>query len=151
MAWQSTLPTALDALVSMLRADLGSIVWDGPEVRDAAALEAVFVGHTGGDEGTAASGAMSQPGLALQPDREQYAISCAASVLNGASDITAARNRAYELLAAVGAVLTANHTLGGVVMSAQLGEWSLEQQQIQELGAYASITFDVDVEAFTHL
>lgn len=152
MAWQSTLPAVIDGLVSLLSAqpDLSGLVRDGPELRDAADLEAVFVGYTGSDEDVGADGSLSRSGLAVEPDREQYAVHCAVAVLNGSSDITAARSRAYELFAAVGEAVTTDHTLSGLVLHAELGGWSLMQSQTPD-GAYASLTFDVDIDAFTNL
>lgn len=152
MAWQSTLPAAIDGLVAVLQSDseLSGIVRDGPELRDMADQEAVFVGHTGTDEDTAADGSVAREGLAVQPNRESYSIRCGVSVLNGASDIGAARTRAYELFPVVGAAIAADKTLGGVVMAASVGEWTLSLSQT-DVGAWAVLTFNVDVDAFTSL
>ncbi|MGH3504018.1 MAG: hypothetical protein ACRDQA_24445 [Nocardioidaceae bacterium] len=149
MPWQSSLPVAVNALVAQLSADstLAAIVHDGPELRDTG-NEVVAVGYSGDDGDTAAEGSFSREGLALEPDRERYSIHCAVSVLNGAADTGKARARAYELFAVVGKVLAADKTLGDAVMSASLGGWSLSTPQT-ESGAVATITFNVEIDAYT--
>lgn len=152
MAWSSTVPAALTALLTAMEAAPGLEgvdVRDGPVVSSTAAAEAVIVGWYGqaGDE-LAVDGTITQEGLAAQPDREQYVIRCAALVLNGSADMTAARARAYELAAACGAAVAADRTLGGIVMSAYVTSQSLLQQQ-REKGALATVEFGVGCDAFT--
>lgn len=152
MAWASTQPAAIDALVAALRNTTRldpQIVLDGPTVSGASMSEAVTVGWTGDEtDTTAVDGTLVQEGAAVEPSREQFTITCAASVVRGGGDITAARARAYELLSAVGAVLAADKTLGGVVMSARVGEVTLTQAQPTR-GAVAVVVFGVVCDAYT--
>jgi hypothetical protein len=73
---------------------------------------------------------------------------CAAEVVDAGSDVAAARTRAYELHAACGAAIAADHTLGKVVLRASLGIGSLQQQQTTG-GALARVVFPVNVDAYT--
>ncbi|UNZ20624.1 hypothetical protein [Streptomyces sp. 891-h] len=151
MAWGSTAPIALSALLATIQtADglAGVDVRDGPTVVDKAALEVVSVGYAGGDEELDIEAEVEPEGMAASPDRERYTIQCAAAVLNGAGDISAARSRVFELLAACGAAIARDRTLGGTVLQASVGSWSLRQTQ-DDRGATAMATFGVAVDAFT--
>lgn len=152
MAWMSTIPDAVDALVAAFRAAPGLSgvkVFDGPVVTASGQMEAVTVGDVGDQEDpTAVEGQNTREGLAATRDREQYTIRCAVLVLNGAGDASAARRRAYQLLGEIGEVLAADQRLGGAVMIAQLGSSTLSQDQ-DETGATATVAFNVEVDAFT--
>lgn len=152
MAWASSVPGALDALVTALRAAPGLAdvtVFDGPVVTASGQQEAVTVGDIGDPEDpTAVEGQNAREGLAPAPDREQYTIRCAVIVRVGGGDASAARHRAYQLLGEIGGVLAGDQRLGGAVMIAQLGSWSLAQGQDGK-GALVTLAFNVDVDAFT--
>ena len=70
------------------------------------------------------------------------------AVLNGSKDITAARTRAYELLSACGAAVTADKKLGGAVAMAFLGNHNMTHEQTQR-GALVTIAFEVNCNAWT--
>lgn len=150
--WASSVPDALDALVAAFRAAPGLEgvrVFDGPVVTQAAPMEALCVGFSGDPtEPAAAQVESAREGLSVARSREQYPVQCAASVLNGKGDISAARRRAYELYAVAGAVLAADPTLGRTVLSAQPGGGSLVQDQTPD-GAVVTVAFAVDIDAFT--
>jgi hypothetical protein len=151
MAWSSTVPAALTAILGLFRsADLGGAeVFDGPEVTGSSALEVVVVGWAGQASDTlAADGTVSAEGLAGSPDREQYEIRCAALVLDAAGDLAAARARAYQLAAQCGALVAANRTLSGLVLRAGVAAQSLRQDQVQG-GARATVEFSVACDAYT--
>lgn len=151
MAWASSVPGALDALVAALRAAPGLadvMVFDGPVVTDSGQLEAVTVGVGDQEDPTAVEGQNARDGLAAAPDREQYTIRCAVIVRTGTGDISPARRRAYQLLGEIGGVLAADQRLGGAVMIAQLGSWTLSQEQAGT-GAQATLSFNVDVDSFS--
>ena len=152
MAWASTVPGVLDALVAAFQATPGLEgvrVFDGPVVSQAAPKEALCVGFSGDPtEPAVVQGQMQREGMVAAPSREQYSVQCAASVLNGSGDISAARRRAYELFAAAGAALAVDPTLGRTVLSAQPGAATLAQDQTTD-GALATVAFAVDVDAFT--
>lgn len=151
MAWSSTVPAALAAILELFKsADLGDAeVFDGPEVTGSSAKQVVVVGwYTQESDTLAADGAVTMEGLAGDPDREQYVIRCAALVLDGGGDLAAARARAYELAAACGALIAANRTLGGLVLRAGVTSQALRQDQPQG-GARAIVEFGVGVDAYT--
>lgn len=151
MAWASSTPDALDALVAAFRAAPGLAgveVFDGPVVTDSGQQEAVTVGLGDQEDPTAVEGQNAREGLAAAPDREQYTIRCAVIVRDGGGNIAPARRRAYELLGEIGGVLAADQRLGNTVMIAQLGSWSLAQEQDAK-GALVTLAFNVDVDAFT--
>ena len=150
MAWSSTVPAALTAILGLFRsADLGGAeVRDGPEVTGSSALEVVIVGWAGQASDTlAADGTVSVEGLAGSPDREQYEIRCAALVLDGGGDLMEATARAYQLAAACGAALAANRTLSGLVLRAGITSSSLRLDPVD--GARATVEFSVACDAYT--
>jgi hypothetical protein len=149
MAWGSTVPAALDALVVLFQQELpGVTVFDGPDTSGSSQDEALLVGVGDSSDPTAVDGHSTREGLAVARDREQYAVRCALIVLNGSGDIAAARRRAYDLLGAVGGVLAADTRLGGTVMTAQIGTQTFSQQQTQQ-GAEAVIAFTVEIDAYS--
>jgi hypothetical protein len=154
VTYSSSVPAAIAALVAALRASplLGAVgvpVRDGPELTTASSTEAVAVGYTGDQNQAAVTGTATPEGLAVLPDRERYAVICAAEVIDpGGTNLPASRARAYALHAACGAAIAADHTLGGTVLRASLGMGSLVQQQAQN-GALARVVFPVTVDAYT--
>lgn len=145
--WASTAPQALAALVATF-SGTGHVTLDGPVVTAVNTTEVVTVGWGGKDNETAVETNLDAGSLTGAPDRERYTIHNAVSVLNGSSDMTAARTRAYAILADLGAAIAADPRLGGAVMRAQIAAANLTQSQTQQ-GALAEIVFDVDCDAFT--
>ncbi|MGH3096947.1 MAG: hypothetical protein ACRDMV_13230 [Streptosporangiales bacterium] len=150
MDWQSTAPTAIDALVALWQGNttLSGLVLDGETRKDTGKNAAVFVGYQGDEDATVASGRFSKESLVVSPSREGYSIHCAITAVNGGGNISSARARVYELFAACGAALFSDHTLGGAVMSAAIGEWSLTMPQTDR-GVVAALAFNVDIDAYT--
>lgn len=152
MSWSSTTPAALSALLAAFRAApglAGADIRDGPQVTASDATEAVIVGWYGQASDQLAVTATETPEVfGGEADRERYAIRCAAMVLSGDQDITAARTRAYVLLAACGSAVAADRTLAGTVMEAWAGSHSLRQEQGTK-GAVATVEFAVECDAFT--
>lgn len=151
MAWSSSAPDAVDALVDAFRAAQefqGVTIWDGPEVSKAAPREMLSVAFTGDDNDSDVEASSAAEGLDGQRDRETYTVRCAAAVVMGSTDMRAARRRAYELYAATGAVLARDHTLGRRVMRARLGSYNFKQLQTDR-GAQALLVFGIDIDAFT--
>lgn len=158
MAWSSTVPAAMAALVTTWRQspDLAPpvAVRDGPEVTASSARDVVVAGWYGveGDE-LAVEGQDTMEGLVGSPDREQYVIRCAAIHKSGTSGppsagvIAKARQRAYELLAACGAAIDADRRLGGTVMRATVGASSLRQVPDPK-GITAIVEFTVEIDAY---
>lgn len=153
MTYSSTVPAAITALVTALRTWpalglAGVPVRDGPELTQASGTEAVAVGYTGDQNQAAVTGTAAPEGMAAGPDREQYAITCAAEVIDTGGSLPAARARAYQLHAACGAAITADRTLGRTVLRATPGPGSLTQQQTTA-GAMARVVFPVQIDAYT--
>lgn len=149
MAWASTAPDAIAALVSLVKAQLDpSSVLDGPTPGNSALQEAVTVGFEDEDVAAVVEAETPTEGLGGNPDRERYSITCKAEVLRGSGHIADARARAYELLGVVGAAVKANQALGGAVVRAWVGTHVLRQMQDQR-GARAEVRFTVDVDTYT--
>lgn len=151
MAWTPTAPAAIAGLVAALQASAGLTgvpVLDGPVVTSAAYPETISVGFISDEDATAAEGSMRREGLVVSPDRELFTIRNSIHVLRGAGSMPAARARVFEIYAAAGAAIAADHKLGGAVMSARLADWTLQQMQVDQ-GAYASLVFGVECDAFT--
>lgn len=157
MTWSSAVPAAVDGLLAAFRASpaLASPVdvRDGPVVTASGALDVIVVGWYGleGDE-VAVEGQDTMEGLSGVPGREQFTIRCAAFSTQAGGDaaaaVTAARERAYGLLAACGQAIAADPRLGGVALRAQMGTSSLRQQPDQR-GITAIVDFAVDIDAYS--
>lgn len=155
MTYSSSVPAAITALLAAFTASasLGAAVppvavRDGPQLTAAEAVEGVAVGYAPGQNAAVVTGTATPEGLGTGPDRERYAITCTAEVLDTTGDIAAARARAYALHAACGAAIGADHTLGGKVLRAVPGPGSLTQQQTTR-GALARVVFPVTCDAYT--
>lgn len=161
MPWNSSVPRAITGLLAVLAAAPaleGVPVLDGPKVTESKAAEIIAVGFTGErmsrtgaypeTTGPAAEATSVLEGLAVSPERETAEIRCMIAVLDGSRDITAARGRAYDLLAACGQAIAANKTLGGAVMAAWVSGHTLDQDQTQK-GAVVTVLFSVGTDAYT--
>ena len=153
MAYSSSVPAAITAILAAFKTSVllgvaGVPVRDGPVLTGAGGLEAVAVGYADDQNKDAVTGTASPEGLGVLPDRERYAVTCAAEVVDPSGDIAAARTRAYQLHAACGAAIAVDHTLGKVVLRASLGIGSLQQLQAVN-GARARVVFPVNVDAYT--
>jgi hypothetical protein len=151
MTYYSSVPAAVTALVTAFRASAGLagvLVLDGPGLNATAGVEGIAVGWSGDPNAAAVTGTAAPEGMGAGGDREQYTVACTIMVIDPGGDITAARTRAYQLHAACGAAIAADHTLAGVVLRASLGIGSLTQQQTTG-GALARIVFPVNTDAYT--
>jgi hypothetical protein len=151
VTYSSSVPAAITALLATFTAApalAGTEVRDGPQLRATSVTEGVAVGYAGAQGQAAVTGTSTPEGLGTGPDRERYAITCTAEVVDTGGDIAAARNRAYALHAACGAAIAVDHTLGGKVLRAVPGMGSLTQQQSTR-GALARVVFPVTVDAYT--
>ncbi|TKG58894.1 hypothetical protein [Prauserella endophytica] len=149
MAWASTAPDAVNALVALTKTVVDPhTVLDGPTPGNSALQEAVTIGFEDEDVPAVVEADVNPEGLAGNPDREQYSITCKVEVARGSGDIASARARAYELLGIVGAAVKENRGLGGVVNRAWVGSHVLRQVQ-DHRGAVAEVRFAVEVATFT--
>ncbi|MEU2340064.1 hypothetical protein ABZ608_42165 [Streptomyces sp. NPDC013172] len=113
----SRVPDLIDALVPRLAAssDLADVkVVDGPLVTDSAALEWLFVGYDGDNEGDfiAATAQQEWAGLGAKKKNEDITLTCAIVVERGSTEVRSCRSRTYEIFAAVENVLRADPSLG---------------------------------------
>lgn len=83
----------------------------------------------------------------LVHEAESYTIACLASSWIGDTDPAPVRIRAFELYAAVAAVVAGDRSLGGAVTEARVEFTEFDQQQTTS-GAAATVAFNVRVRAF---
>jgi hypothetical protein len=148
MAWGSTVPATLAALTTALQSALTVPVRNGVGVEQPDVLDYIVIGYSSPTNVLVVEGTFAVDGLAVNPDREQYRIHNAATVVRGSADILDAQAGVFTLLSAVGAALAANPTLGGAVMLANLGNYALSQVQ-DSSGSRAVLEFDVEIDAYT--
>jgi hypothetical protein len=153
MTYSSSVPAVIAALAAAFRTSTGLglagvPVRNGPELTAAPGLEAVAVGYTGNQDDNVVEGTATPEGLAVLPDRERYTVMCCIEVIDGEGDPAPAQARAYQLHAACGAAIAADHTLGKTVLRASPGFGSLQQKQTAN-GALARVVFGVQVDAYT--
>lgn len=151
MAWTSTVPAAIDALVQAFAVAPGLEgvqVQDGPAVASQAAIRVLSVGWAG-LFGEAVVDAQSSPdSLAGSRSAEEYTIRCTAAVLMGSTGVQPARNTVYAIFNAAGAEIVRDQTLGHTVTRAYVGAHSLVPEQTDK-GVQMNLVFEVNVEAFT--
>lgn len=114
----SRVPEVIDALVALGKSEAaaelaGVQVADGPEVTDSGAGDWLVVGFDGDPTGDfqAAATVGGWAGLGVRRE-EQFQVTVAAIASRGATDVRAARVRAYEIGARVEAWLSADPRLG---------------------------------------
>lgn len=158
----SRVPAAIDALVSTLRASLGSgatvvdgppLDWDDltlPESQTAAytnRLKYLFVG-AGPDSDTAASGGQDFNAAGAVSRDETFAIECVVYVRSGNDDIKARRDEAFTLLAAAETALRTDPSLGGAVLYSRVAALSDVLQRQTRQGSDCVISFTVACRAY---
>lgn len=151
MSWASTAPAAVAGLVATLDAlalDDTTSIADGPVLNGSGVTKSIHVTWVDEQAPEAITGQFTVEGYAVSPDREQYTINCAIRVLQGSGNAVQARTDAFDLLAQVGGAIAASKTLGGAVMMAMLGAWTLTAAQGKR-GAEIMLRFGVDCDAFT--
>jgi hypothetical protein len=147
----SSIPGVVDAVLAMLRArpELAAPVevWDGFPRRPITDLDLVAVG--GKDEPTA-DGTQDAVVLGNRRRDERYTLRVYCSSSRGTADQKVTRDRAFALMAAAEDGLRADSTLGGRVMSAQVGGRIALQQTDADTaadGSFAEVSFDVSIRA----
>lgn len=151
MAWSSTVPAAINALVQAFTVapELdGVLILDGPGIKSQAAKRVLAVGYTAVPGETSVETQSEPDGLAGNPSQEQYVVRCTAAVIGGSTDTKAVREAAYDILSAAGSVLVRDQRLGGAVTRASIGGHSMMPDQTSR-GAECMIVFEIEIIAFT--
>jgi hypothetical protein len=151
VSWAGTYPAAVAGILAAWGRAYplqGAELRNGPQLTNPQAMEVLTAAFTSLEDDTAADGDWTPEGLGGTPDREQYTIACAASVLNGDGDVVAARARVFALVAAAGDAIAADYTLGGAVMSAAMGSWTV-REDAADPGTVATVRFAVRIDAYT--
>ena len=156
--WKSTVPAALAALVAMHQAApalAGVEIIDGPPQEGSGASEGIAFGWNPNEDVDAVEATVGNLDLAGVPRDERYTIHASLTVINGGDGtpagktaaLVAARERAGDLLAAVGDVLAADGTLRGTVTAAALNDCNWRQDDTDR-GMLARVNFSLTVRAF---
>lgn len=155
MPWSSSIPAAVDALYAAVRDtfaasdDLKAVkVLDGPAIGGGHQKQAVIIGYSPEEDGEAVESSAELEGLALNPQREHFTINCAVELLAGSGTVSAARRRAYDIVAAVGQVISADPKLGGTVMRAYIAAAPLRYDPDPQ-GLLVTVPFAVACDAYT--
>lgn len=146
----STIPAAIDALVSILQASAGLsgvTVIDGPPTGDQSDTDYVYVGwQFEGD--TSVEMRQDFAHLGARKRDELFDILCSLDTWTGDTDVQARRARAFELLGAVEDALRATDaapqapTLNGTVLWAHLTQGALMQRHTTD-GVQVGLNFRV--------
>lgn len=151
MTWAPSYPAAVAGIIAAWQRSTGLTgveIRNGPQLTNPDAPEVLTAAYTSLEDDTAADGEWSVEGLAVTPEREQYTVTCAAAVMNGDGDVVAARARVFALAAAAGQAIASDPSLGGEVMSASMGNWSVREDATQG-GVVCTIRFGVRIDAYT--
>lgn len=148
MATTSTAPAAITALVALWKARPGLSgvdVHDGQPMSQSSA-DYICVGHDPADPLTAVEGGQVPASLGNRARTETYDVLCSLASTSGATDMAERRARAMALFAEVEAAVRADVTLSGAVMTAQVGTYSLIQEQTNQ-GSAAGLRFRITCTA----
>jgi len=143
----SSVPDALTALVNLWTgaAPAGLTVSDGP-VYDPKG-NYLAVGWNGTDTADGVDGQSGFQDAGFAQNNEIYDVHCLLSFHEGSSSPVAARSELFDAFNALDAALAADHTLGGLVLMAQVGAYRLEQSGHED-GSTAFLRFAVRVQAW---
>jgi len=148
MATTSTIPAAIARLVALFKARPGLAgvdVHDGPPMQ-AGSGDYICVGHDPADPLTAVEGGQTPASLGNRAREEVYAVLCSLATASGDTDMGARRTRAMALFAEVEAAVRADVTLAGAVRTAQVGDYTLVQEQSRN-GSAAGLRFRITCAA----
>ena len=142
----STIPATLDALVAALRARpalVDTVVHDGTPITEEG-TQYVAVGWS--DEDTSSVSGRQEPATLGNLRRaETYDINCQACAWDGSTEMKVARDRAFAIFAEVEDALRADGTIGGNVIFADIGSYTVRQVQTTG-GALVTIDFTIAVK-----
>lgn len=142
----STVPAALDAMVSLFSAGLTAVsVHDGPAVAGDY-RDHLSVGWDGDNPEVVE---WEQSPAAIRPNHPRDEVFFVACVINAGTGDTMRdrRSRVFAIFAQIETVLRSNITLGGVVQTAQASGGSLLQESSAEDGLTAAMRFRIRVKS----
>lgn len=144
----SSIPAVIDALLAVARTALPGVeVFDGFPRRPIDNIDFVAVG---GKSEPVADGTQDAVVIGNRRRDETYTVRFYCSSSKGTPTQKATRDRVFELMAAVESGVRNDPTLGGLVMSAQVGgRVSLQQTDIDtaDAGSFAEVSFDITIRA----
>lgn len=147
----STIPAAIDALLALVRArpEMASPVqvFDGFPRRPIDNVDFVAIG---GKSEPVADGTQVPGSMGNRRRDETYAIRVYCSSSRGTADQKVTRDRVFDLMAAVETAVRQDVSLGGLVISAQVGgAVTLFQTDAESAadGSFAEVQFDVTIRA----
>ena len=147
MAWSTTVPAVKAKLTAIFDAALDITVHNSRGLGSTATKDVLIVGYRSEDV-PAVEGRFTVEIFGANPLRDQYTVHNRIMVVRGSGDILKAEARAFAPLAGAGSTLAADPRLGGLVMLASLGAYSLVPSQTQQ-GGDVVLQFDVDIDAQT--
>lgn len=148
MAWTSAAPGVLAALYTAVTAAASPTpVNDGPTTTASDTTEAINIGDTG-DDSPAISHQYGQESMQGYSNVERFTIANLIEVAGTSGDLSAARDRAYELLGVFVGAVEADPTLGDTVMKATAAAAEYTPLLDPDQGTSARIAVTVQVEAW---
>lgn len=153
MAVITALPNVLAGLIASLNAssDLSGVrIFDGVEVDGSYPGDAIAVGHDGTDDGDVSAGNIRQSyeQLGNRKQFEDGSVECFLYSMDGSTDLTARRLRAFAILSAVDTAIRADVSLGGSCLYSGIESHQLFYRQTNA-GAAVVINFSVAYRART--
>lgn len=144
----SAIPAAIDALLVALR---GAAGLSGVDVFDGQPMtgenpDHVCVGHDPLDPLNAVEASQTPASLGNRAREESFDILCSLGSWSGDDKMSDRRTRALALFAVVETVVRANVTLNGAVRTAQIGTYTLVQEQTDQ-GSSAGLRFRIACSA----
>lgn len=128
MIVQHPAPAAIAGIAGVLRAAdslAGVLIDDGRPSRDRAHREVIRVGRS------ASTALAGQVVRGLTDRLDQFDVGLGIEVVGDGADVGPRRDRVFELLALVDAVLEEHRQLGGSVFAAQVARWAYDVEVTQ--------------------
>lgn len=147
----STIPAVIDALLTLVRArpEMAAPVqvFDGFPRRPIDDVDFVAIG---GKSEPVADGTQEATALGNRRRDETYAVRVYCSSSRGTADQKVTRDRVFELMAAIESAVRSDVSLGGLVISAQVGgSVTLFETDAETAadGSFAEVSFDITIRA----
>lgn len=147
MSVTTKFPNLVDAIITALgnASSLSGVrIFDGAQVDESYPADAVAIGHDGsfGDTEIQAGTITNSPLDFVDQHQEEGVIACSLWSMDGTTDITARRTRAFALLSAVDTVIRLDPTFGGIVFYTILESNSVVYRQTS-MGVAVVLDFSI--------